>query len=116
MTRLGGSAKVSVQAGINGHGLEAGAHAGLGVIHGLDDAFECGVECLLSLLEQIEGAGVAIDHGTVAQVVVAADVFDRTPAEDLVFDVFTIGMLADCAETLVTGNGRGVRRRVLVFC
>ncbi len=92
----------------SGMGADCGDHSAgsdAGTVGLFEDDFQGAAEVVAALFVQSHSAGVAIDGGIAAKMVMGGNVGGILPTQVIGFDVFAVGMIADLAFARVTqGN------------
>lgn len=96
-----------VEAGIGADGADNVVCRGCDVSGVLEDQAEAVAELVGTLLEEAEGVSVAVDAAAMAEVEFFSDFGGADPAEEVVFDGFAVGMLADDAADAVVVEAGG---------
>lgn len=98
------------EAGVGADGADEAVRGGLDVLGALDDEFEGGAEFALAKNKEAEGVSVAVDEGTVGEVVMLADLIGAAPMEEVLLDPAAVRMPADDAVALVATERNGALR------
>ena len=100
---------LSVEVGVGLDGADDGVGSDFGDGGALDDVFECGTEFLGANFVEAKGASVTVEDGAVADAESFDDGAGVAPVDEIVFDFFALGVIADGALACVNcrvGAGR----------
>ena len=96
-----GPAAVAVDAAVGAHGAEDRVAGECYVVDGFDEGVEGGVQTFAALQEQAGGPGMAVDGAVVGKLVVLSELPGGAPVDELLFDSFAFGVVADDAAAAV---------------
>ena len=93
-----------VDVGVGVNGFDQGGRGDFHILGAFDDGFERGANGFSAASKDSGGMNVAIDGGVVGNFVVLSDAVRAAPAEEFLFDVFSVRMAADIAATGVRAH------------